>query len=171
MLKRRDIIKRLLLGAGIVSVAPSTVWAGDSIVRLDPIIPAAFADFKKGLLLAGRKFKSSELEDLYRHRRIAVQPLGVCVTRDGKDYDIEELRIPIGWWRSDTDNNSESQLVCLAASIVENAIDSHDDLLLEKIGNKRAVVSYEYRYVLGPVHALSDDSRYVKLHTAFCVTD
>ncbi len=49
-------------------------------------------------------------------------------------YDIAQLNVPVTWTKGDEARNpSENQKIALVKSLLENAIDSHDDLLEQSI--------------------------------------
>lgn len=59
-------------------------------------------------------------------------------------FDIAQLNVPVTWTKGDEAKNpSETQKVALVKSILQNAIDSHDDLLEQRIFTSSSVGGVE----------------------------
>lgn len=59
-------------------------------------------------------------------------------------YDIAQLNVPVTWTKGDEAKNpSDTQKIALVKSLLQNAIDSHDDLLEQRIFTSSAVGGVE----------------------------
>ena len=85
----------------------------------------------------------------------------------GKTHEIEELSIPVAWSVNDDLNNDLEERMNLSQSLMENAIEAHDDYLLYRLGSGKAVVSKQYTYDKGETFFTPDkQSLYFSLRTA-----
>jgi hypothetical protein len=59
-------------------------------------------------------------------------------------YDIAQLNVPVTWTKGDEAKNpTDTQKIALVRSLLENAVDSHDDLLEQKIFTSSSVGGVE----------------------------
>lgn len=121
----------------------------------------------------GRNWVSQDLQKLQDCGRISIRPLGPDVLSKCKIYPVETLSLPMVWSRRDeTSNKTEEGKIGLVASLLEKAFDSHDDLFLHRLGNRRAIVSPIYHYDRGDVCELSNHNGFVcKMFTAVAFID
>lgn len=72
--------------------------------------------------------------------------------------DVRGLTIPMIWSPVDEENNATEVLtVRLAKSLIENLIDSHDDLLAEMLREGQTLVVAAPNYNLGPLELLDNE--------------
>lgn len=68
-------------------------------------------------------------------------------------YDIAQANVPVTWTKGDEAKNpSESQKIALVKSILENAVNSHDDLLEQRIFTSSSVGGVEINGLDDLVH-------------------
>jgi hypothetical protein len=106
--------------------------------------------------LIGRRgnapFCSRELNLLYQNDHIRVEPMGPVVVVNGNPFEPQQLSVSIAWSQEDEFRNQDvNRKVSLVASLLENAWDSHDVELLERVRDRYAVVSPEYKYFRGEI--------------------
>lgn len=142
------------------------------MISIHNILQASYKDALRAKL-DGRPFISNELNRLYLQDRIIIKPLGACLleVRDSGPnihHDIEELTIPMVWSKNDEIKaDTENKRINLVVSLLNNAWNCHDDIILEKIGSGRVVVSNDYKYYLGLIEELPEYAGFaVKLWTA-----
>lgn len=123
-----------------------------------------------------RPFASPELNKLVDEGVIEFVSLGETVEIpqfDGtrKQYEVKQLAIYVTWTQGDENANPrESQKISLVKQLGENAIATHDTLLLEEAkGCKKLFISKQYHYHLSEEMALEgENAHYRVLSTAFC---
>lgn len=185
-LTRRELLAALLVPAVIswkglqptASLTATTPAPISTDPSLGQIIEVAF-EAAKNALLKGRNFMADELNDPDNVRLQPIGPVLVLPTMGPSDiqerhFDVQELSIPLVW--TDLDDRYLKDKAQIAKSMIENALMSHDDHLIDEyLPDHRLVISKEYHYNLGPVHHfnLSNDDgtisvcHVIKLYTAF----
>ncbi len=121
--------------------------------------------------LSGKNFNSWGLNKLEANGNLKITPLGPSVSGSSKGF--QELCVGISWTAKDDHiNKTENQQVSFVLALFNNAMDSHDEMLLKEIGKKHAVVSKEYKYKAGEIQQAMDSQTYfMKLYTAFALLD
>lgn len=86
----------------------------------------------------------------------------------GEPYEAAVVIIPVVWSGEDERlNRTETSRIDFVAQLIDNTLCSHDDLFVERLGNRRALVSKNYHYQLGAVQKLDNSDAYVvKVFTA-----
>lgn len=151
------------------------------MVTIEQIIQASYRPALKAAK-DGRHWISPKLESLQKAGRIKIMTLGPQVEKSyidkngiisSKSYNSQQISIPLVWSKSDNANNStENQKVSLVYQLLKNGWYNHDDVLEEKIGDRMAVVSRDYRYNRGNIMELSDSQAYCfRIFTAVAFVD
>lgn len=183
-MNRRDLLKGLSLLSGLLFL-PKISINGLELPNLPPhrgltidqimavCYPAALAD-----RLNGHNWVSPELRRLERQGRLTTSSLGavVCLPQDpppNKYCEISEIDVPMAWSKlDDVRNETENKKISFVKSLIENAIESHDNILLQKIGTGKAIASKQYRYDRGNICELPNQYGYMcKLYTAIAFLD
>ncbi len=85
--------------------------------------------------------------------------------------DIKVIRIPLTWTKNDElKNNTEGKKIELVKSMLENLINSHDDLFSHKYGHEicKLVIAKDYFRILGETKDLPGAQGYLRmLHTIY----
>lgn len=125
-------------------------------------IPAVARDLQKNFDWVG-----DELKILQSQGRIVTQPLGVEVLHDGKSYPIEEVYVTIKWTEQDEkDTLTENQRIARCKDLLINAFETHDDLIVHKMGSGKAVASSTFRYRIATPSEVIEDDKILVLATA-----
>ena len=170
-MNRRDFVKNTsMLGALALITGPSVLLGSSKkeLPTIAQIIDTSFPDVLN-VMRDGSHFVSPTLRSLERSSRLMVMSLGESVLdlNTGKTHEIEELSIPVAWSVNDDLNNDLEERMNLSQSLMENAIEAHDDYLLYRLGSGKAVVSKQYTYDKGETFFTPDkQSLYFSLRTA-----
>lgn len=149
-------------------------------LSIGQILVAAWPAVVRAMCGPQYDFADYALKAMQQDGRIKFRTLGPAVEHNGIQYPVEELSIPMIWTQHDDEaNSSESQRIALVKSLCENAIHSHDYLLLNKIGGNSVIVSMESHYELGLIRVIESQggpmpeevqiTYMCKLYTVFAV--
>lgn len=159
-MNRRKSLQRLMAVGALIGLPRLTTATSHTAEVLDstsgPQIGQLIRIAWSGAIEAekrGRDWVDPELQQAQNDGRIFIRPLGPIVEVVDNDsnrrlYEIEEIAIPMVWSPED-EKLPTSKRISLAASLIRNGLQAHDFVFLEKLGNRRAVVSQHYRYDLG----------------------
>jgi hypothetical protein len=173
---RRDFLHKLFWGTGATLLFPNLAFGqekakGRGITIADLLTlayPAVLAALQKG-----NKWINPELNKRQEEGLIRSMMLGAIVHiplwgGGVQDYPTEQIVTPMVWTDMDEANaNTENKKVSLATSLLENGLQTHDDMLLDKMGNGQMIVSKHYVYNLTKAYRLeSQRTHVVQIYTA-----
>ena len=153
------ITRRTMLASLIgLAIAPKVRLEAASNLTITQIIqviyPTLLAEMKQG-----RSWIDLELELLQAKHHIIL---------DHMERSQEDIVIPF-MWTLDEERlaNTEAKRIRFSKYLLMKALWSHDQLLLDRIGNSQALVSKEYRYTLGAIGEFSHIGGYFgRIYTA-----
>lgn len=157
-MNRRFFVKALAAAVAVASIPFS--WPVVPTVKRGPLTiaqilsvawPAAVNEMCRGGYLGSIAMKLA-----WHQKRVSV------ATISGLAPNIKLVRVPIVWSvLDDIKNNTEAKKIAICKTLIENAIESLDDCILEEMGEGNVIVSREYRYDLSPVYQPENFHGYV----------
>jgi hypothetical protein len=173
MITRRNVLKA---GIGILGALTLPLDAFASVVSKKPrgpftigdIISISFESAKDYIVGKNKGWATHKLSA----RKPVIQPFGVVAHYNGKDYEIQQLCIPVRWTKEDDAKNpEENQKIALAANLIEKVLEAHDDLLLDFMGDDGVLlVPKHYRYQLSEIMITPDGKCFCALlRTAYAI--
>lgn len=180
-MNRRKFISKVSLALGGIAVLGKTAFSttldkvtpGLTIAQiLHVAYPAVLNEMRHG-----RNWSDPALHRMECSGQIRQIPyLGVMIEVprwDGSSdlYPVEQLHIPVVWSKNDELRNPrESQKIELVRHLLENVINSHDDYLINKIGDNKMVYSKDWIYCRGETMEIPNAHAYmVKIYSVLAI--
>lgn len=169
---RRNFLTKLLIAVpGIALFLPKVSFAvprrGLTVAQIMSVAkhPVQYEATKNG-------FHSKGLIDLLEQDRILIRNLGDVVEDEkGKNYSVEQIMVPMVWSKEENNEGTENYKIDMVEGLLVNAMNSLDDIILDKIGTGRAVVSKQYRYESSEVYQLVGGDFVCRMYTCLSFVD
>ncbi len=120
--------------------------------------PNVLKEQKQGRAWVNRSLQVLEDQKRIRHTSLAPTVEVGRINGESLTFHVSEISVPIVWSEKDEQvANTENKKIDLVATLLENGLDSHDDIFLDRMGDSHAIVSKEYQYGLGEVFSICDE--------------
>ena len=165
-MNRRTFNKKLLLaGACIASTKVVSAFSMKGLLptlngletpplTIGQLITASFPTVR-GEMLNGSTWISPTLQKAERDGRLKIWPLNHTVQDEqlGLVYEVYQIYVPLCWTKIDeTHNSTEAQKIAFVSLLLENALENHDNILIEQLGSRSGIALKRYRYRLTEVY-------------------
>lgn len=186
---RRKFLQMLMMAGAAIAANPVATFAKEAVRRskvrvasrltIAQIVDASWPllNFKE-LGWTHDKLIKMEAEGRIQYVPLAANYSSPVVNSDGfiteRVFDVEQILVPVIWTQMDEARTvTEHEKISLVKALIENAINSHDDLLASKIpdGGKLILIK-EYVRWKSEIHmVVSSPSYCFTVSTAFIILD
>ena len=149
---------------GAVTTAAVPTYTGLSIAQImaTAFIPA-YAAMKDG-----HEWADARLNVAMDEGRLIIRPLAASIEVNGIFYDVQQLNVPTCWTKGDeAKNEKQENKERFCASMIENTINAHEDLVCSALNYHNLIVSSGYRVEKGDVNqVVGQNAFYFLTYTA-----
>ena len=133
---------------GAVSTAALPTYTGLSIAQ---IIAASFIP-AYAAMKDGHTWADARLNRAMDEGRLVIRPLAASIEVNGTFYDVSQLNVPTVWTKNgEAKNENPEHRENFCATLINNTINSHEDLIAFALEDHNLIVSNAYRVERGDV--------------------